>query len=138
MSFPRCNDAVTAYRISDGEPVWTVDVVGELGGRVPPWGYAESVLVDGDKLICTPGGEKTGTLAGTGAGDQQPHRMNENLISARPAGHRTGTVFEPPQNCVQHQVQSRAHVFSEKTQDEVTVLLQQRVLAAIATICVGV
>jgi outer membrane protein assembly factor BamB len=54
---------LTAYRTSDGEPVWSVDVVGELGGRVPPWGYAESVLIDGEKLICTPGGEKTGTFA---------------------------------------------------------------------------
>lgn len=54
---------LTAYRTSNGEPVWSVDVVGELGGRVPPWGYAESVLIDGDKLICTPGGEETGTFA---------------------------------------------------------------------------
>jgi outer membrane protein assembly factor BamB len=54
---------LTAYHTSNGEPVWTVDVVGELGGRVPPWGYAESALIDGDKLICTPGGEKTATFA---------------------------------------------------------------------------
>jgi outer membrane protein assembly factor BamB len=40
-----------------------VDVVGDLGGRVPPWGYAESVLIDGNRLICTPGGEQTGTFA---------------------------------------------------------------------------
>jgi len=52
-----------AYRTSNGEPIWSVDVVGELGGRVPPWGYAESVLIDGHKLICTPGGEQTGTFA---------------------------------------------------------------------------
>lgn len=54
---------LTAYRAGTGEPVWTVDVVGELGGRVPPWGYAESILIDGNRLICTPGGEKTGTFA---------------------------------------------------------------------------
>ncbi len=54
---------LAAYRTSNGEPIWTVDVVGELGGRVPVWGYAESVLIDGDQLICTPGGEKTGTFA---------------------------------------------------------------------------
>jgi len=54
---------LTAYRTSNGESIWSVDVVGELGGRVPPWGYAESVLIDGDKLIWTPGGEQTGTFA---------------------------------------------------------------------------
>lgn len=58
-----CLGRLTAYRTSDGEQVWSVDVVKELGGRVPPWGYTESVLIDGDKLICTPGGEKSGTFA---------------------------------------------------------------------------
>lgn len=52
-----------AYRTNNGESVWSVDVVSDLGGRVPPWGYTESVLVDGEKLICTPGGEKKGTFA---------------------------------------------------------------------------
>jgi outer membrane protein assembly factor BamB len=37
--------------------------VKDLGGRVPPWGYTESVLIDGDKLICTPGSETKGTFA---------------------------------------------------------------------------
>jgi len=54
---------LTAYRGSDGQPVWSVDLVAELGGRVPPWGYSEAVLIDGDNLICTPGSEKRGTFA---------------------------------------------------------------------------
>jgi len=54
---------LAAYRTENGEEVWGVDVVEKLGGRIPVWGYAESVLIDGDKLICTPGGEKTGTFA---------------------------------------------------------------------------
>jgi len=37
--------------------------VKDLAGRVPPWGYTESVLIDGDKLICTPGSETKGTFA---------------------------------------------------------------------------
>ena len=63
---------LTAYHTSNGEPVWSVDVVGELGGRVPVWGYAESVLIDGDMLIFTPGGEQTGTFA---ALDKQSGRV---------------------------------------------------------------
>jgi outer membrane protein assembly factor BamB len=54
---------LTAYRRSDGESIWSVDVVKDLGGRVPPWGYTESVLIDGGKLICTPGSETKGTFA---------------------------------------------------------------------------
>ena len=33
-----------------------------LGGKTPNWGYAESVLIDGDKLLSTPGG-KQGAIA---------------------------------------------------------------------------
>jgi outer membrane protein assembly factor BamB len=33
----------------------------DFGGRVGGWGYSESPLIDGDRLICSPGG-KTATL----------------------------------------------------------------------------
>ena len=46
---------------TDGKEVWRTDYVKDLGGIVPVWGFSESPLVDGDKLICTPGAED-GTL----------------------------------------------------------------------------
>ena len=46
----------------DGKILWKVDLVDDLGGKAPYWGYSESVLVDGDLVICTPGGGE-GTLA---------------------------------------------------------------------------
>ncbi|MDB6053676.1 MAG: bamB 1 [Verrucomicrobiales bacterium] len=46
---------------SDGKLLWKKSMT-ELGGNVAVWGYTESVLVDGDKLICTPGGSN-GALA---------------------------------------------------------------------------
>jgi len=46
----------------DGKVHWRVELVKDLGGKVPNWGYTESVLVDGGHVICTPGG-KRGTLA---------------------------------------------------------------------------
>lgn len=30
----------------------------EFEAEWPKWGYAESVLIDGDRLICYPGGSK--------------------------------------------------------------------------------
>ncbi len=45
------------FRKADGEPVWAVNLVSDFGGRVPEWGYSESVLIDGDRLIVTPGGK---------------------------------------------------------------------------------
>ena len=47
---------------ADGKVIWTTDLTEDLGGEAPYWGYTESVLVDGDLVICTPGGGK-GTLA---------------------------------------------------------------------------
>jgi outer membrane protein assembly factor BamB len=47
---------------TDGKPVWKVNLKDDLGGAVPYWGYSESPLIDGDLVVCTPGGAK-GTLA---------------------------------------------------------------------------
>jgi outer membrane protein assembly factor BamB len=45
----------------DGKVVWQ-KTMNDLGGQPFGWGYAESPLVDGAKLVCTPGG-KSGTIA---------------------------------------------------------------------------
>lgn len=45
-----------------GKIVWQINLRKDLGGGVPNWGYSESPLVDGDKVIVTPGGRR-GTLA---------------------------------------------------------------------------
>ncbi len=37
---------------------WSKSLVADLGGAVPKWGYAESVLIDGTRLLCTPGGDR--------------------------------------------------------------------------------
>ncbi len=60
-----CADAKT------GKPVWKASL-SQMGGKIQDWGYTESVLVDGNFVICTPGGaggaiaaldKKTGKLA---------------------------------------------------------------------------
>jgi outer membrane protein assembly factor BamB len=48
--------------LATGKKRWAVNLVKDLGGGRPNWGFSESPLVDGDKVICTPGGSK-GTLA---------------------------------------------------------------------------
>lgn len=53
---------LTCLKSADGSKVWSVSYVADLGGSAGAWGYSESVLVDGDKLVCTPGGSK-GTMA---------------------------------------------------------------------------
>jgi outer membrane protein assembly factor BamB len=40
----------------DGKIVWRKDLIKEFGGMAGGWNYTESPLVDGDRLVCTPGG----------------------------------------------------------------------------------
>jgi outer membrane protein assembly factor BamB len=49
---------VVCMDIKDGKIIWQKDFVKDFGGKAPMWGYAESVLVDGPWVVCTPGGEK--------------------------------------------------------------------------------
>jgi outer membrane protein assembly factor BamB len=39
-----------------GKPRWHKNLRAEFGGKPGQWAYAESPLIDGDHLICTPGG----------------------------------------------------------------------------------
>jgi outer membrane protein assembly factor BamB len=43
---------------ASGKMVWHHNLVKEFDGAVPEWGYSESPLVDGPKVIATPGGKK--------------------------------------------------------------------------------
>ena len=40
---------------ASGETQWTTDFVADHGGKIPVWGYSESPLVDGDRVVVTPG-----------------------------------------------------------------------------------
>jgi len=54
---------------SDGSKIWEKHLVKDFGGKLPEWGYSESVLVDGENVLCTPGGSRGAILAldkGTG------------------------------------------------------------------------
>jgi outer membrane protein assembly factor BamB len=46
--------------VADGKKIWTA-AMKDFGGKVPGWGYTESVLVDENRVVCLPGGPQ-GTL----------------------------------------------------------------------------
>src|SRR5436309_408306 len=46
---------VVCLSAADGKLVWQRNLVADFGGSIPAWSYRESPLIDGDKLICTPG-----------------------------------------------------------------------------------
>ena len=52
-----CLDAQT------GQQQWRKNILREFGGSNITWGISESVLVDGEKVICTPGGQRATMVA---------------------------------------------------------------------------
>jgi len=48
--------------VADGKIAWQ-RTMQEFSGKTPGWGYTESVLVDGDRVLCTPGGSEGAVVA---------------------------------------------------------------------------
>jgi outer membrane protein assembly factor BamB len=46
-----------------GKELWRKDYAKDFGGKLPHWGYAESPLIDGDKVVVTPGGSAGAVVA---------------------------------------------------------------------------
>jgi outer membrane protein assembly factor BamB len=57
------NGSVICMKADNGEKVWSIDFFKELHADSVQFGYSESVLVDGDRLYCTPGGKVNNVVA---------------------------------------------------------------------------
>ncbi len=49
---------IVCLSAKDGSPVWSRDFKDWGGKMMSGWGYSESPLIDGDRVICTPGGKR--------------------------------------------------------------------------------
>lgn len=54
---------VYCLKASDGSLVWQVDLLNQYDGRNIKWGMTENLLIDGNKIYCTPGGEINNVIA---------------------------------------------------------------------------
>jgi outer membrane protein assembly factor BamB len=54
---------LACLKTADGAKVWEKHMSKDFGGERPEWGYSESVLIDGDQAVCTPGGSKGAIVA---------------------------------------------------------------------------
>jgi outer membrane protein assembly factor BamB len=54
---------ITCLNLKTGKPAWQKDLINDFGGSNITWGYTESLLVDGDRLFCTPGGKTNNVMA---------------------------------------------------------------------------
>ncbi len=107
---PRCTPTVDGDRVyalgqygdvvcveaETGKEVWRKNLSKDFGGEVGGWGYSESPLIDGERLICTPGGRQ-GTLVAlnkrTGAKTWQSYQWTDpaeyaSVIAAEIGGKR--------------------------------------------------
>ncbi|HOI49932.1 MAG TPA: PQQ-binding-like beta-propeller repeat protein, partial [Prolixibacteraceae bacterium] len=55
--------AVYCISAQDGRTVWSVDFFRDFQADSVQFGFSESLLVDGDRLICTPGGKTNNVVA---------------------------------------------------------------------------
>ncbi len=72
-STPTCNDGalyhmnpsgrLAAYEAKSGKPLWDVDLKSRFDARWGIWALAENVVVDGNKVLCMPGGPKGRVVA---------------------------------------------------------------------------
>jgi outer membrane protein assembly factor BamB len=57
------NGELVCVQAADGKEVWRKDLKKDFKGACGGWLYSESVLVDGNRVICTPGGKQGALLA---------------------------------------------------------------------------
>lgn len=54
---------LACLQVSDGKILWQRSLTRDFGGSVPTWSYRESPLIDGDKVVCTPGARDANLVA---------------------------------------------------------------------------
>ncbi|HLH56257.1 MAG TPA: PQQ-binding-like beta-propeller repeat protein [Verrucomicrobiae bacterium] len=86
-----------------GKEIWRKDYTKDFGGACPFWGYAESPLIDGERVIITPGGsqgavvalnKKTGDVVWQSKGFTDAAHYS-SLIIADPGGVRQYIALTP-------------------------------------------
>ena len=73
------NGTLASLKAASGEVNWSVEM-SDFGGTTPYWGYSESPLVDGDKVVVTAGGANGAVVAvnkNTGAKMWQTSSLTE-------------------------------------------------------------
>ena len=57
------NGDLACLREKDGSSIWSKNILKEFGGSNPRWLVSESPLIDGNKLVVSPGGSGAGIVA---------------------------------------------------------------------------
>lgn len=100
---------LTCLDANNGKELWALDAVREFGGKRLTWGIGECVLVDGARVIVTPGGTKalmvaldkkdgsivwrTEPLRLRGTGDEAQQRLTVPDEAVDPTGYSSPLLF---------------------------------------------
>ncbi|QDV75017.1 PQQ-binding-like beta-propeller repeat protein [Botrimarina mediterranea] len=77
--------------IASGKEVWRV-AMQDFGGSIPQWGYAESPLVDEDRVVVTPGGDQGAIVAL----DKATGELLWQAAELKPTAHYSSIVVGEP------------------------------------------
>jgi outer membrane protein assembly factor BamB len=94
---------LVCLKVADGKEVWHKNLEKDFGGRfMARWGYCESPLIDGDKLIISPGAKdaavvaldkNTGNVIWKGAAPDGYKAGYASSITIEAAGHKQYVAF---------------------------------------------
>ncbi len=94
---------VECLQAADGKVVWRRNLKADFGGKSPMWNFRESPLIDGEKVICTPGGDETTMVALNKANGETiwksyvPDRVSGGGTQNRgPGGNRPSAIETDP------------------------------------------
>jgi outer membrane protein assembly factor BamB len=85
------NGEVSCLDARTGQKVWSVDIMQRFRGQNIGWALSESVLIDGNNVICSPGGPNAGVVALNKANGETVWACKE--LSDKP-GYASPIVFD--------------------------------------------
>ena len=89
---------VACLKKNDGKVVWQRDLTKDFGGILPMWSYRESPLIDGEQLICTPGGPEATIAALNKMTGETVWKFQAPTAAERPASDRPAPGRSESQN----------------------------------------
>ena len=78
---------VFCYNGNTGKKIWSVDLLKKFNAKNLTWGMAESILIEGDRLFCTPGGKDNNVVA--------LNRFTGETIWTSPGNHQPAAYCSP-------------------------------------------
>jgi outer membrane protein assembly factor BamB len=86
---------LSAFDAATGRRIWSVNVVQTFGGSTPYWGYSESPLIYGDRIVLNAGGRRASIVAINKAdGTTLWQNHNDEAAYSSPMLLRTGSLAQ--------------------------------------------